>query len=191
MLPWRARDRILLTILVTSDADVHAVKDGATIKPCIVRSLKLSDQVDYVVKKIRGLRESGNVGFGDIGIFASTNEKVDIVIKKFEHTEFKSRFQKLKNTMGYHNDCIKVGTFHRAKGLEFKVVFLFGISEKSFPIPRKPYETDEEYDERKSLEISQLFVAMTRARDQLFLLSDDNPSEVLYNALDYFDEEEA
>ena len=32
---------------------------------------------------------------------------------------------------------------------------------------------------------------MTRARDELFLLSDDNPSELLYEALDYFDEEEA
>ena len=84
-----------------------------------------------------------------------------------------------------------MGTFHRAKGLEFKVVFLFGISEKSFPAPRQPTETDAEYDERRALEISLLFVAMTRARDELFLLSDDNPSEVLYEALDYFDEEEA
>ena len=86
---------------------------------------------------------------------------------------------------------VRLMTAHRAKGLEFKVVFLFGISEKSFPVPRQPTETDAEYDERRALEISQLFVAMTRARDELFLLSDDNPSEVLYEALDYFDEEEA
>lgn len=172
------------------DVDVESVR-GALIKPCFVRALKWHDQVNYVVKKIRKLRESRDVGFGDVGMFAASNKKVDIVIDKFKHTELFSKFQKLKDIEGRPNDLIKVGTFHRAKGLEFKVVFLFGISEKSFPVPRQPTETDAEYDERRALEISQLFVAMTRARDALFLLSDDNPSEVLYEALDYFDEEEA
>ena len=172
------------------DVDVESVR-GGLIKPCFVRALKWHDQVNYVVKKIRKLRESRDVGFGDIGMFAASNKKVDIVIDKFKHTELFSKFQKLKDVEGRPNDLIKVGTFHRAKGLEFKVVFLFGISEKSFPAPRQPTETDAEYDERRALETSLLFVAMTRARDELFLLSDDNPSEVLYEALDYFDEEEA
>ena len=171
-------------------ADVESVRRGA-VKPCFVRASKWSAQVDYVIEKIQRFRESGDIGFGDIGIFAATNKKVDIVIDKFKHTGLFSKFQRLKDIEGHPNDFIKVGTFHRAKGLEFKVVFLFGISEKSFPAPRQPAETDAEYDERRALEISQLFVAMTRARDQLFLLSDDNPSEVLYEALDYFDEEEA
>ena len=158
-----------------------------------MRASKWRDQVDYVVKKIKELRESRDVGFGDIGIFAATNPKVDTIIDKFKqhNTELYVQFQKLKDIEGRPNDFIKVGTFDRAKGLEFKVVFLFGISEKSFPRPRETGETDAEYDEWKALEISRLFVAMTRARDELFLLSDDNPSEVLYEALDYFDEEEA
>ncbi len=172
------------------DADIESVRRGA-VKPCFVSASKWRDQVDYVVKKIKELRESRDVGFGDIGIFAATNSKVDTVIDKFKHTELYAQFQKLRDIEGRPNDLIKIGTFHRAKGLEFKVVFLFGISEKSFPAPRKSSETDAEYQERRALEISKLFVAMTRARDQLFLLSDDNPSEVLYGALDYFDEEEA
>ena len=172
------------------DADIESVRRG-NVKPCFVRALKWRDQVDFVVKRIKELRESWDVGFGDIGVFAATNSKVDTIIDKFERTELYAQFQKLKDIEGHPNDFIKVGTFHRAKGLEFKVVFLFGISEKSFPAPRRPGETIEEYNERKALEISQLFVAMTRARDRLFLLSDDNPSEVLYEALDYFDEEEA
>ncbi len=172
------------------DADVESVRGGA-VKPCFVRASKWSAQVDYVVEKIQRFRESGDIGFGDLGIFAATNKKVDIVIDKFKHTELSSRFQKLQEVEGHPNDFIKVGTFDRAKGLEFKVVFLFGISEKSFPIPREPRETAAEYNERRALEISRLFVAMTRARDALFLLCDDNPSEVLYEALDYFDEEEA
>ena len=129
--------------------------------------------------------------YGDIGIFAATGAKVDRVLEKFRRTPLGHRFQNLKDFKGQPNDFIKIGTFHRAKGLEFKVVFLFEISEKSFPTPRKDNETDDEYDERRALEVSTLFVAMTRARDRLFLLSDDNPSEVLYEALDHFDEVEA
>lgn len=170
------------------DADVQAVRGGG-VKPCFVRAARFSDQVAYVVEKIRQLCESQDIGYGDIGIFAATNSKVKQTLEKFGRTQL--RFQELKDMEGRPNDLIKIGTFDRAKGLEFKVVFLFGISEKSFPRPREMGETDAEYDERKALEISRLFVAITRARDRLFLLSDDNPSEVLYEALDYFDEEEA
>ena len=41
------------------------------------------------------------------------------------------------------------------------------------------------------MQLSELFVAMTRARDGLFLLFDEEPSGVLYEALDYLDEEKA
>ncbi len=170
------------------DVDARTVRGGG-VKPCFVRAAKFSDQVAYVVEKVQQLRESQDVGYSDIGIFAATNSKVEQTLERFGRTQL--RFQELKDMEGRPNDLIKIGTFNRAKGLEFKVVFLFGISEKSFPVPRQPTETDAEHDERRALEISRLFVAMTRARDQLFLLSDDNPSEVLYEALDYFDEEEA
>lgn len=170
------------------DADAEAVR-GSGVKPCFVRASKFSDQVAYVVEKIQQFRESQDVGFGDIGIFAATNSGVKRILEKFGRTQL--HFQELKDIEGRPNDLIKIGTFHRAKGLEFKVVFLFGISEKSFPARRRTGETDAEYDERKALEIRQFFVAMTRARDGLFLLCDDAPSEVLYKALDFFEEEEA
>ena len=81
------------------DVDVESVR-GGLIKPCFVRALKWHDQVNYVVKKIRKLRESRDVGFGDIGMFAASNKKVDIVIDKFKHTELFSKFQKLKDVEG-------------------------------------------------------------------------------------------
>ena len=177
---------------VRSDAAADAVQNSG-VKPCLVRATKFSEQVDYVVRKIERFRESQDLKFGDIGIFAATNEKVDRVLKQFRRTPLGHHLQNLKDFTGQLNDFnfIKIGTFHRAKGLEFKVVFLFGISEVSLPTPRKPYQTSAEYEEWRTLQISELFVAMTRARDYLFLLSNDNPSEVLYEALDCFDEVEA
>ncbi len=171
------------------DAAADAVQNSG-VRPCIVRASYFRDQVDYVVEQIQGVRESQGLKFGDIGIFAATNEKVDDVLKKFRRTPLGHHFQKLRDFTGQTNDFdfIKIGTFHRAKGLEFKMVFLFGISEKSFPKPKKPNQTDTEYNEWRTLQVSELFVAMTRARDCLFLLSDDDPSLVLYDALDHFDE---
>lgn len=177
---------------VRSDAASDAVRNSG-VKPCLVRAKKFREQVDYVVGKINELRESRDLKFGDIGIFAATNEKVGRVREKFRRTQLDQRFQNLEQFKGTPEDFdfVKIGTFKRAKGLEFKVVFLFGITEKSLPTPKKPNQTKAEYEEWRMLQISELFVAMTRARDHLFLLSDDQPSEVLYEALDWFEEEQA
>ena len=168
------------------DAAADAVRNS-NVKPCLVLAAIFSNRVNFVVNKIQEFRESQGLRYGDIGIFATTGLRVDQVLEKFRRTPLGHRFQNLKDFKGQPNDFIKIGTFHRAKGLEFKVVFLFEISEKSFPTPRKDTETDDEYGERRALEVSTLFVAMTRARDRLFLLSDDPPSPVLYDALDHFD----
>ena len=46
----------------------------------------------------------------------------------------------------------------------------------------------EEYEERRALETTELFVAMTRARDGLFLLCGDEPCDAIYEGLEHIDE---
>lgn len=55
--------------------------------------------------------------------------------------------------------------------------------------PRKPNQgqDEKEYEEQTALAISQLFVAMTRARDGLFLLCSGDPTPVLDGALERFE----
>lgn len=55
-------------------------------------------------------------------------------------------------------------TIHAAKGLEFPVAFLAGAEEGSLPLTRKGIVTDA--DEEKRL----FYVAVTRARDELYML---------------------
>ena len=74
--------------------------------------------------------------------------------------------QELDDYDGRPNDLVKVGTYHRGKGLEFKVVFLPGLSQGVFPRPPADGDSAEEAAEERELAISQLFVAMTRARDR-------------------------
>ncbi|MEV5593972.1 UvrD-helicase domain-containing protein [Streptomyces sp. NPDC052496] len=80
----------------------------------------------------------------------------------------------LENYDGHHVDAVKLGSYRRAKGLEFKRVHLprhdTALSPHSYhPDPPAP----ETQRERTELLRSQLFVAMTRARDVLWLGSVD------------------
>ncbi|MCY4370654.1 MAG: hypothetical protein OXF41_14870 [bacterium] len=85
---------------------------------------------------------------------------------------------------------MKVGTFHRGKGLEFKVVFLPDLTKGRFPRKPRRNQTVEEAAEERELQVSQLFVAMTRARDILVLLYNDLPSEALVYVVDRFERQE-
>jgi len=79
------------------------------------------------------------------------------------------------------DDAVAVLTAHRAKGLEFKVVFLVGLAEGRFPARTRPPalhvpwaevrgESAVEMDEERLQQERRLcFVAMTRARDELWL----------------------
>ncbi|WP_406863664.1 UvrD-helicase domain-containing protein [Streptomyces sp. HUAS MG47] len=71
----------------------------------------------------------------------------------------------LEHYSGHAVPAVKLGTYRRAKGLEFKRVYLPRHDESVAGRPG-PAETE---DERRQLARSQLFVAMTRARDVLWL----------------------
>jgi DNA helicase-2/ATP-dependent DNA helicase PcrA len=73
-----------------------------------------------------------------------------------------------------------LSTIHRAKGLEWKNVFIPMLSEGVFPNP-KSYDEIKAYEEERRI----FYVAMTRAKDRLYLLY---PSRVrVYGDYQYVD----
>lgn len=71
-------------------------------------------------------------------------------------------------------------TMHRAKGTEFAKVLLFGVSEGSVPIGLSEYDFDEaEYADALLRERSLLYVAASRARDELVVTYSGSPSSLL------------
>ncbi|WRZ65684.1 UvrD-helicase domain-containing protein [Streptomyces sp. NBC_01257] len=68
-------------------------------------------------------------------------------------------------------DAVKLGSYRRAKGLEFKCVYLPEHDATLASGARTPHGTEASGTERERNELvrSQLFVAMTRARDLLWL----------------------
>ena len=100
-------------------------------------------------------------------------------------------------------DAVSVLTVHRAKGLEFNVVYLTGLTDGRFPARGRPPTVDiawadihgraESEPDRLDEERRLCFVAMTRARDELWLTHHLNgpggrgrrrPSQFIAEALD-------
>lgn len=73
----------------------------------------------------------------------------------------------------YHADAVSLMTLHGSKGLEFSVVFLCGVREGLLPLtaPGRPCDMEEE---RRLF-----YVGMTRAKDELLLLTGEDPSPFL------------
>ena len=71
----------------------------------------------------------------------------------------------------YASGAVHLMTVHGAKGLEFPVVFLAGLTAGSFPLEREGHVADLAEERRL------FFVGMTRAREELILTASNPPSE--------------
>ena len=72
-----------------------------------------------------------------------------------------------KNISG---DAVSLMTLHASKGLEFPVVFMFGMEKGEIPLEREENPADIQEERRL------FYVGMTRAREELFLTCAQEPS---------------
>ncbi len=169
--------------LKRAEGDGTAVRPG--IRPMLYCADSWAEELEFVVAHIQRLVGGGALGTGDIGVFAPTKRDVASIQKALGQADLPS--QDLEDYDGEPNDNVKVGTYHRAKGLEFKVVLLPGLSQGRFPTEDKRITDESERSDRRTLEVSQLYVAMTRARDGLFVTCSGSPSDVIEPALESFE----
>ena len=155
-------------------------------KPLLVAATGLDAQLDYVLECIDELTtaDQGHSP-GDIGILLKSNNDVAAVLKRLRRQGH--RCENLKDYRGRTSDTIKVGTYQRGKGLEFKAVFVPQVTLGRFPERPAKGMNEQEAAEQRDRQIALLFVAMTRARDLLVLLHDNEPSEPVAAAVEHFD----
>lgn len=139
------------------------------------------EQLDFVTRSISDVIKQG-VTPQDIAIFARTNELLvpfekALKTKKIEYRQLK------KESSGPITLGVNLGTMHRAKGLEFKVVFVVDASREYLPLPvalrtlKDPGDRQDAIEKEKHL----LYVSITRARDEVFITWVGRPCEFVEN----------
>lgn len=76
---------------------------------------------------------------------------------------------------GYASGAVRLLTLHAAKGLEFPVVFVAGVTRGVLPLEREG-KVEDEGEERRLL-----YVGMTRAKDELILTYGGEPSPFIHD----------
>lgn len=103
---------------------------------------------------------------GDVAVLVPTNAMVAQYTSLISGLGFPA--QKLSDYEGVRNSRVKVGTYQRSKGLEFKAVFLARLDPETLREDRQANEDAETHAERVDLLARNVYVGMTRARDELW-----------------------
>ena len=119
----------------------------------------------------------------DIGVFVRTRALADQIARKL--TETGIEVLRLRKDTNLDRAGVRVGTMHRAKGLEFKAVWVAGVEAGLLPVSKalQVAVDPKSRDDAIKLERSLLYVAMTRARHRLTVSWSGRPSEFLSRVL--------
>ena len=136
------------------------------------------DELTAAVEIISAWRRDG-LAPEAIGVFARTSTRIDELGDALEDADVSWR--RLSDKEGAHAGEVQVGTMHRAKGLEFKAVLVLGCSDSEVPSPVAIRGVDDPQDREtaEARERQLLYVAMTRARDELAVSWTGRPSRFL------------
>jgi superfamily I DNA/RNA helicase len=140
-----------------------------------------AEELDLLATLVRERLDAGTDP-GDIAVLVEVRKKGEGVIAALREADILTH--RLERYEGEHAEGVLVGTFNRAKGLEFKEVFVPGLAATEWPsrwfLP--PHLTGDARTERLALQLRTLFVGMSRARDRLVLLSGGYPCEPVSQA---------
>lgn len=145
--------------------------------PQVEAAASLSALYDKVAEKIRGWRDAG-VAPGSIGLLVPTRKEAENLPRALGDRDVSVAYVGRDGSTSA--DVPAVMTMHRSKGMEFAKVILVGIGEKSLP---RSYLLDGVAEEDRAdvlqRERSLLYVAATRARDELVVIYVGEPSTLL------------
>ncbi|MFS0703640.1 UvrD-helicase domain-containing protein [Cellulomonas sp. 179-A 9B4 NHS] len=152
-------------VTARGDRPTQVPRRGA--KPVYVRCSNPADRSRRMVARVQEAVRQVGTGYGDVGVLSLSRRGVE------EATEaLKAAGVPVVNLERYDGvpvDAVKVGTIKRAKGLEFKHVLVVDVRASWFT--QKPEQLDEVERERREYRLREMYVAMTRARDGLWVAS--------------------
>lgn len=139
--------------------EVDVDRPGGEIREVSVSGNAAQDAA--LCEHLAELHDNRNVRYGDMAVLVPTNAAAAHWLRVLAGRGIPA--VSLKEYDGISCDAIKVGTYHRAKSLDFAHVCI--PDRNHFPRPQQPSESADAFRERIQLQRRQMYVAITRARD--------------------------
>lgn len=167
-----------------SDVDGNSEERTGTIsvfngpKPMIEVYEDKDSEVSGVGEWLKNAANSGIVP-REIGIFVRSENEIDRAKQAVEAAGLEAVV--LDENIKTESGKVSIGTMHLAKGLEFKAVVVMACDDEVIPLQSRVETVNDpnDLDDILNTERHLLYVACTRARDQLMLSSVDPASEFL------------
>ena len=118
---------------------------------------------EYLINKAKELGTSHEKWFEELDCLQESAKNFDLIKDWLFHIEHYD--ERMEDASIEKEDAVYIVTMHASKGLEWPIVILPDVNEGY--VPHKKAVTDTELEEERRM----FFVAMTRAKEQLFLFS--------------------
>src|SRR5699024_10119274 len=145
-------------------------------EPQVLRAADPQEERHLAFEQLRQWIEEG-VRPENIAVLARTRPQLRSLGNAIETEGL--RLKELQSDEHPPEGYIQLRTMHRAKGLEFERVLLYGVSDEVIPSSQQLQHMPEtEREDARQRERSLLYVAASRARDELVVLWRGEPSEL-------------
>ena len=139
--------------------------------PIVMKATSMFGQIELVRDRILDLVSSQDFRLSDFAVLCPTNQLCEQCQRELEQSGLRTVLHK-DSDFDLLEERIKILTIHSAKGLEFPVVFLLGLTMGELPSSKGLQHLDREevelfIEQQRTL----CYVGMTRAAEALYLLT--------------------
>ena len=144
-------------------------------RPIVERFSSLTEEVQFLEEVL----QDEDYLLSKTCLVARTQSSLNRYIKALGERGIKT--SQIKRSASIKSDNLRVATMHRVKGLEFDRVLIVGLNQTNMPLHRAIAEADDELAKQaaETRERCLLYVALTRAKKQVFLTVSGVPSPLL------------
>lgn len=175
-------DRLLAPELSDVDGNVEERRGTISVfngpKPSIMIFDSPEDEIEAVGKWLSGRINDGMLPH-EIGIFVRSESELERALNAVNHASIPYKI--LDDHVAATSGHISISTMHLAKGLEFRAVVVMACDDEVIPSQKRIelVADDADLEEVYNTERHLLYVACTRARDQLLVTGVEPASEFL------------
>lgn len=162
----------------------EVVKDENYVKPFLVdkqgeypvyRNFSTDrEELEYLRETL--IREGKNYNKNEILVVARSRNQLEAAKRYLDENNISSSIMDRDND-DFESDSVRLMTMHSVKGIESRLVILININDGILPYYSSTDETIRELEE--VMEKKLLYVGMTRATEQLYILSNGTPSQFI------------